>query len=121
MWQNWSPLGEITRALSTCFVGPPLGTLLILVIGGFLSESFGWVSVFYFSTTCNVIWTVIWLVLIRNSPEEHPFISESEKSYIMKNRTQIKKTTKFAAPFKEIFLSVPFWAIIMAHWAKAPN
>ena len=99
-------------------MGVPFGNLLILVIGGKLGQSFGWESIFYFSTAANIIWIILWLLMVRDMPENHPFILDKEKQHIIKNRTKAQKKAKFSAPFKAILLSVPFWAIIMAHWTQ---
>ena len=97
-------------------MGPPFGSLLILIIGGKLDHVFGWEIIMYFSTVCNIVWTVLWLILVRDTPENHPFISTKEKLYIIKTRTKAQKTAKFKAPFGAILMSIPFWAIVMSHW-----
>lgn len=116
VWTTWAPLDELTRSITTSYMGAPAGSFMILYIGGKLGSYFGWESIFYFSTTCNIIWAVIWFLCIRNAPEIHPFISEEEKHHIMKNRTTAQKKLKFDAPFKQILTSVPFWSIVMAQW-----
>jgi len=72
----------------------------------------------YFSTTSNIIWTILWLLLVRDSPDNHPFITTEEKLYIIQKRTKAQKKGKFSAPFGAILMSVPFWAIVMAHWTS---
>ena len=44
----------------------------------------------------------------------HPFVSESEKQHIIKNRTTAQKKLKFDAPFRQILMSLPFWSIVVA-------
>lgn len=74
-----------------------------------------------------------------DSPEEHPWIGEDERIYIAKNtacslsKTKVSNTrTIFESksttavllflqkvpPYKEIFLSVPFWALVVLHFGN---
>ena len=37
------------------------------------------------------LWSLVWFAIIYNSPEEHPRISEQEKTYIVKSIGAVKK------------------------------
>lgn len=58
-------------------------------ISGILaSSSLGWPSIFYFSGTAGVVWSVLWFFYGSNSPAECPTISADERAYIEKSLQQ---------------------------------
>jgi MFS family permease len=62
-----------------------LGTVISLPFSGILASVGGWESVFYVEGGLALIWCVLWLLFIYDSPEEHPRINSEElnlfKSY----------------------------------------
>ena len=53
-----------------------MGTVLALPISGVISSDWGWEYAFYLFGSLTLVWLVFWAMLIRNSPGEHPTISE---------------------------------------------
>lgn len=51
------------------------------------------------------------MIFVYSEPDSHPFISDSEKSFLENNI--VKKTTK-PIPWKPFLSSIPLWAIIIA-------
>ncbi|VEL09204.1 unnamed protein product [Protopolystoma xenopodis] len=67
------------------------GTIIGQVFSGFLSEpavgAIGtvypvWPRVFYIFGGISVFISILWLFLVFDTPEEHPYISEKEKQYL---------------------------------------
>ncbi len=54
-----------------------------MIFSGYLISWLGWSSVFYFTGGMTLLWGIFWMVLVYDSPEEHPWISEAEKTYII--------------------------------------
>ncbi|CAB4057066.1 SLC17A [Lepeophtheirus salmonis] len=65
-----------------------------------------------------LIWCVVWMIFVTDTPETHKFISESEKEFITSSHPPAKKGKKLTVPWKNIFTSVPFWGIIIAHFCN---
>jgi MFS family permease len=55
-----------------------LGTVISLPFSGILASVGGWESVFYVEGGLALIWCVLWLLFIYDSPEEHPRIQSVE-------------------------------------------
>ena len=53
-----------------------MGIVLALPISGVISSDWGWEYVFYLFGSLTLIWLAFWVVLIQNSPGDHPTISE---------------------------------------------
>lgn len=60
-------------SLVTVIAWPLLGTII---------ENWGWIWAFHIPAIVCVIWSIIWFLTVTNTPENHPWISEKEKTYI---------------------------------------
>ncbi|KAL4231338.1 hypothetical protein ACF0H5_008917 [Mactra antiquata] len=74
-------------------------------------------SGFVYAGGLGVIWFVVWTFVVYDSPLKHPRISDKEKNHIvtsLKRDIDVTKKT-VSTPWKEIFTSLPVWAIIVTH------
>ena len=64
-----------------------LGGILILGVGGFFCEwksfSGGWPSIFYMSGGISILFCFIWSLMVFDSPNQHPRISQREREFII--------------------------------------
>ncbi|CAG2057736.1 unnamed protein product [Timema podura] len=60
-----------------------LGSLLTMGLSGVLIEAGGWPLVSYAFGGAAAFWSLLWLLLVYDSPEKHPRISDEEKCYIL--------------------------------------
>ena len=114
MWTEWAPEQEKSRLVCALFLGAPFGSVFIALIGGRLGHAFGWKSLFDFSAAMNLVCGLLFFILVRNTPLDHPYISTSEKTYIMETRNQQRKTQK-RPPYTKMLKSLPYLAISAAH------
>ncbi|KAK7488580.1 hypothetical protein BaRGS_00020197, partial [Batillaria attramentaria] len=75
----------------------------------------GWPFVFYFYGTVSVLYVLVWLVFVRDRPEDHPTITPAELSYVMHGRSHVMHRGKVRPPWLKILRSGAVWAIIVAH------
>lgn len=66
----------------------------------------------------GLIWSIIWWVVISESPEEDPHISAAELQYIKNSMGNSQYNANIKHPWKSIILSAPVWAIIISHFAE---
>ncbi|GFX70674.1 vesicular glutamate transporter 2.2 [Trichonephila clavipes] len=114
---NWAPKFERSRISAIINAGIPIGNILGSPISGFVSNSElfgGWPSTFYLFGGLGCIWFVFWYLLEYETPEQHPTISKEELLCIQKSKTE--KPQKSPIPWKDIFSSMPMWAVIVAHF-----
>ncbi|KAJ3657250.1 hypothetical protein Zmor_016262 [Zophobas morio] len=88
-----------------------LGGALTLPACGFLIANWGWRSVFYVTGGIALIWTYFWFLLVYNSPEQHPRISEEEKNVI--NAKLCTNFTRKTIPWSKILTSVPVHVLVI--------
>ena len=55
-----------------------LGTVVSLPFSGILADSLGWEWVFYIQGGLSLIWCVLWLVFVYDTPQSHPRIHPAE-------------------------------------------
>ncbi|XP_014258795.1 sialin-like [Cimex lectularius] len=114
VWSKWSPPEERSRLVAISYSGCYFGTVAALPLCGALAERLGWPSIFYVFGAIGCLWTVIWLLVVSETPGSDKRISDTEKEYIEDSLNSNTKV-KLNVPWKEIFKSWPVWAIVIAH------
>lgn len=117
---SWAPPNERSILGSATFAGTQFGTAVTMVISGFLIQAGvlgGWPSIFYLIGVFTLVWFIFWMILIHDSPAEHPSISKEEREYIERSigEGNGKGGNVGSTPWIQIFTSVPFWALIISH------
>uniref|UniRef100_T1I157 Major facilitator superfamily (MFS) profile domain-containing protein n=1 Tax=Rhodnius prolixus TaxID=13249 RepID=T1I157_RHOPR len=96
--------------------GAPLGITLAMPLCGLLAQSSGgWPSVFYVSASLGAAWSLLWARIGADSPAEHSSISRDEKEFIERSLANTTSNKLYKTPWRKIFTSVPFWALIATH------
>ncbi|GIY13175.1 hypothetical protein CDAR_114891 [Caerostris darwini] len=126
---NWSPKSERSRISSIIFLGIPFGMIIGMTVSGVLSSTEflgGWPSTFYLFGSCGILWFIFWSTLVYETPKDHPYISAEELAYIQDGQTESftvlhenNNNRKPVVPWKDIFSSLPVWAVIIAHLGNA--
>ncbi|XP_043069832.1 sialin-like [Drosophila bipectinata] len=112
MIASWAPPTERMVMSAIIYVG----TNLSIPLAGVLSEQSGWESVFYVMGPLGCIWMVLWIIFVQDNPNKQRFISREERQMINSSLgAELKEDKNPAVPWKKVFTSVPFWAILIAH------
>ncbi|UYV71569.1 hypothetical protein LAZ67_8003712 [Cordylochernes scorpioides] len=122
IWGKWAPPMEKTKLATTAWSGTYIGTVVALPLSGLLSDTVSWQSVFYcfgeygpswpspgtrgvHAGSVAVVWSGLWLHLIRDSPEDHETISPAELEYLRSTVGPIRHKVQWR--IKQHMLSVP--------------
>ncbi|XP_032519232.1 putative inorganic phosphate cotransporter [Danaus plexippus] len=118
---HWAPPAEKGKFVSA-LLGGAIGTVVTWSLSGPLIENFGWTYAFYVPGIIAIVWCAAWWFLVYDSPVIHPRISEEEKTYILSaigdKVQQSSKEHKIVPPFKDIFTSFPFLAMVILHYGN---
>ncbi|XP_045451418.1 sialin [Melitaea cinxia] len=109
---KWAPPSERSVLAALVYAGTSLGTVISMLMAGVLTATLGWESVFYVMGGLSCAWCALWVWLVRDSPQTQPLISVEEREMIV---TALGGKKKMAVPWKAVFTSGPFLAILVAH------
>ncbi|XP_022662404.1 sialin-like [Varroa destructor] len=112
----WVP--EHQRAMAVTFVhsGVFVGVAVGMFVAGELAGSGflgGWPSAFYVPSVFSIIWCVLWVIFITDTPKEHRLMSKAELRYITGD-VERHRNTHAPTPWKAILLSPSAWAAHIA-------
>lgn len=91
-WAYWAPDTEKSRLVGMASSGAKVGNIIALSLGSILclhGFAGGWPSIFYIFGAMGVVWSALLFLISTDSPKNHWFIGENEKSYIL---SETKKT-----------------------------
>uniref|UniRef100_A0A1I8QB07 Major facilitator superfamily (MFS) profile domain-containing protein n=1 Tax=Stomoxys calcitrans TaxID=35570 RepID=A0A1I8QB07_STOCA len=114
----WAPPNERSVMSTIIYVGTSFGTAMSILMAGVLSANLGWESVFYVMGGLSCIWMFLWTIFVQDNPQKQSFISAEERQMItasLGNDEPNVKEEHPPVPWKKVFTSVPFWAILVAH------
>ena len=125
------------------YSGSYIGTVISMPLSGWLcSTSYGWPSVFYICGGLGVFWFGLWGLLAHSDPSTHPRMATAELECIqgaLQNEgcSQTDKTALLLpdvssslgrdaaamdgaaeTPWRQIFTSMPMWAIVVGHFCN---
>ncbi|XP_064646592.1 sialin-like [Lineus longissimus] len=119
LWSRWAPVYERTKLVSVCYSGSITGNIVTYFISGYLCVygfDGGWPSIFYIIGIFQIVWLVLFLILVYDSPTTHPFIEQEERDYIIKEIGSVAEHEKNQnIPWLTFFKSPPLMAILVAH------
>ncbi|XP_055838541.1 putative inorganic phosphate cotransporter isoform X2 [Episyrphus balteatus] len=118
---RWSPVEERTRLGALCHTGIEIGTILAMGVTGLIAQSsLGWPGISYISGGLGLAWCAVWLLFADNNPTVSKFISADELRYILDSQIRdVCVHKKISIPWKAIFTSVPFFALMIVRSAEA--
>ncbi|XP_015126787.1 sialin [Diachasma alloeum] len=122
MIAKWAPPKERNVIGSIIYAGTALGTVISILLTGLIAAGMGWKAVFYIEGALCFIWFTVWWLVIADSPaDQRRFISLHEKNYILNslgNSGSRHGTGGQRVPLRKIFTSMPFIAILVAHFCS---
>ncbi len=100
--------------------GTSIGTVVIFPLGGVLAATLGWRWVFYVTGSLNLLLSAIWWPLVYDTPEEHKWISQRERTYLVDSQkdTMGANVPVGSTPWGAMLTSGPVWAIFISHIAS---
>lgn len=117
VYAKWSPPLERSRMSGFGIAGIYSGTVLAMFLSGWLAESFSWQSIFYVFGCIGCVWAILWLIIVRESPDKDWWIKEDEKNYIEQSLQQQGQKNVERPPWKKLFTSPPVIAICVGSFS----
>ncbi len=83
---EWFPTKERAFAQGLFNSGAAIGGIISIPMIAFLSIHFDWQAIFILVGLAGLLWLIPWVVLVKSPPKSHPWITESERQYILKGQ-----------------------------------
>lgn len=80
---EWFPTKERAFAQGLFNSGAAIGGLVAIPAVGFMTVYFSWQMIFVVIGLLGFLWLIPWLILVKNPPKEHPWITDEEREYIL--------------------------------------
>ncbi|KAK0080671.1 hypothetical protein PV325_013550 [Microctonus aethiopoides] len=113
---KWVVYEEKSTWVAIINSGTSLGTVISILSSGLIMNSLGWEAVFYIHGVLPLIWCVLFAFFFADNPETQKFISEPERDLIVKSYGHRQPSNSgINVPWREIFTSKPFWALVVTN------
>ncbi|MDA9340371.1 MFS transporter [Gammaproteobacteria bacterium] len=122
---EWFPSKERALAQGIFNSGAAIGGIISIPLIAFLTIYFNWQMVFIIVGLMGLLWLIPWLVLVKSPPKDHPWITESERKYILEGQKTIDEDhnstlNEYNPKSKELLSRKESWGVIIASAAIDP-
>lgn len=120
---EWFPINERALAQGIFNSGAAIGGIVSAPIIGILFVLLGsWQATFIAIGALGFLWLIPWLILYKSGPEDHPWLSDEEREYILTGQKNTETNTEatYAPGSVEILSRKESWGVIMASFFIDP-
>lgn len=79
---TWSAPSERARAFTMAGSGQFVGSIVGVFVSGWIVHWLGWQWTFIIFGAVGLLWVPIWWVLVRDTPQSHPWVNDRELQFI---------------------------------------
>jgi len=108
---NWMPADARGIGIGIAIGGIGLGSAITPPIAAWIMVNWGWQIVFYLSMFIGLVMGLLWWVLSRDRPEQHPWVRETDRPSI--DRHQIDSPA--AVPWKVLRHTPTIWWLVLSY------
>lgn len=80
---EWFPTKERALAQGIFNSGAAIGGIIAIPLIGTMALYFSWQMIFILVGLTGLLWLVPWFILVKAPPKKHPWITDSEREYIL--------------------------------------
>lgn len=120
---EWFPINERALAQGIFNSGAAIGGIVSAPIIAYLFVFLGtWQATFIAVGALGFLWLVPWLIMYKSGPEDHPWLSEDERQYILTGQKNVEtnEVATYAPSSGEILSRKESWGVIMASFFLDP-
>lgn len=120
---EWFPIKERALAQGIFNSGAAIGGIISAPTVAFLFVYLeSWQATFITIGALGLLWLIPWLIVYKTGPATHPWVSESEREYILTGQrsTDTNQAATYAPGAGEILSHKESWGVIMASFFLDP-
>lgn len=123
--ERWFPVAERGRANGIIFAGVGAGSGFTPILVSTIIVHYGWRASFCFSACIGVAVGVVWYLVSRDAPEQHPWVRSNERELIVSQRSMDKAAMseidldygQRSIPWSTIFRSRSIFALTVSYFS----
>ena len=113
----WIPSSERGLANGIIFAGVGFGAGTTPPFITWLMLTYGWRSAFWASACIGIVVGLLWFVIARDTPAQHPWLSHAEAKYIASELPANAKENATALPWSSILRNASVWLVSFSYFA----
>lgn len=119
---EWFPARERAIAQGIFGAGASLGSVVAAPAIAGLYLAFGWRATFAGIAVLGLLWIIPWLIVNKNTPDKHPWLTPEEKEHIFKEENSTVTRNKEVKVFswKQLLRFNNTWSIITSRFFIDP-
>lgn len=119
---EWFPTRERALAQGIFGAATSLGAILAPLVISSLFLMFGWKFTFIIVGSLGLFWLIPWLIIHKNSPKTHPWITDDEKNLIISGQPPVKQDETLIRPktWMELLRQKQNYALILGRFFLDP-
>ncbi|XP_031363993.1 putative inorganic phosphate cotransporter [Apis dorsata] len=113
---KWIVYEEKSLWFGIIYSGISIGTVISILTSGMILHALGWKEIFYIHGFLPLIWCFVFYMFFSDNPETQVYITKEEREYITSSYGHRGlESIDMKVPWKAIFTSVPFVALIFTN------
>lgn len=119
---EWFPAKERAIAQGIFGAGASLGSVVAAPVIAGLYIAFGWRATFAGIAVLGILWIIPWLIINKNTPDKHPWITKEEQDHILDKNEWVFKPAVETRVFtwKQLLQFRSTWGIISSRFFIDP-
>jgi ACS family hexuronate transporter-like MFS transporter len=117
---EWFPIKERAIAQGIFGAGASLGGVVAAPFIAALYVAFGWQATFAGIAVLGFLWIIPWLVINKNVPSKHPWITKEEQQHILSDQKGNDVSTTLVYSWTELLQFKRTWGIIISRFFIDP-
>ena len=117
---EWFPQKERALAQGIFGAAASVGSIIAPVLIPVLFLTFGWRITFVIVGSLGILWVIPWLLINKKGPKEHPWITETERDYILSGQPECTVSCDTAKSWGTLLGERKNYAVILGRFFLDP-
>jgi ACS family glucarate transporter-like MFS transporter len=109
---NWLPVNSRGLGIGIAIGGIGLGSAITPPLAAWVMVNWGWQTVFYLASLLGLSMALLWWIVSRNHPHEHPWTNEAERALVQKVAASGKPP---AVPWRMFARTPTVWWLVASY------